>query len=652
LDVDAKRVYNRAGSNGELMKRTLTSKKTPSSETSTLTRFVGRVLFFGSLLILVNCYWIISAENRVVWELTDFSFFPTVLFTLFVLALVNLALRKYAPRLAFSPDELAMLYIMVSVATALAGHDIIRQLVPLMGNGYWFATPENDWADLFHAYLPGWLTVPSRDVLRGYYEGGPFWKRNVLEMWMRPFVAWTLFVSVLLFVMLCVNLLFRQQWTEHEKLNYPIAQLPIEVFGNSERFFGSPLMWLGFGLAFGIEVMAGLNYLYPFLPSLKMKYDLSPLFAEKPWSGMGGLAVYVYLFAVGLGYLMPLDLSFSLWFFFILWKAQLVAVTAMGIPLGTGWEGDQRAGAWLAIGLLALWTSRRHLRRVLRDALRLEGNETASLHRLGVWGALVGFAWILVFCRLAGLSLWVAFLYFLIYFLYVIAMTRMRAELGPPTHELHGVHPDYLMVTFAGTRPIGARNLAVTTLFSWLAYGYRCHPMPHQLEGFKIGAYFRVRMRRLIVAMTVAGVVGAVLALGFHIVLYYRYRFAVWGVGEFDRLASWITSPRDPDIPNVIRVLIGFVVTVLLAAMKRRFLWWPLYPVGYAVGYGWAMGWLWFSIFLGWAAKRVLLTTGGIGSYRRFMPLFLGFMLGQFLAGSLWSLIGILTERNMYTLFP
>ena len=38
-------------------------------------------------------------------------------------------------------------------------------------------------------------------------------------------------------------------------------------------------------------------------------------------------------------------------------------------------------------------------------------------------------------------------------------MTRMRAELGPPTHELHGVHPDRLMITLLGSRALGATNL-------------------------------------------------------------------------------------------------------------------------------------------------------------------------------------------------
>jgi len=623
-------------------------------DTTSALRFGFRVLLVGSLLIFANCFWIISAENRVVWELTDFSFFPTVLFTLFALSLLNLGLRRFAPSAALSSAELATLYIMVSVATALAGHDIIRQLVPLIGNGYWFATPENEWAELFHMHFPTWLTVGNRDVLRGYYEGGPFWKPNILGAWLKPFLAWSAFVSVLLLVMLCINVIVKKQWTEHEKLNYPIAQIPIQVIGDSDRFFRSGLMWTGFAIAFVIEAAAGLHYLFPSFPFLQMKYDLSPFFSEKPWSGMGGLYIYVYLFAVGLGYLMPLDLSLSLWVFFLLWKVQLVLITAFGVPQGAGWEGDQRAGAWVAIGVLAIWTTRRHIREVLVGAFRrgATSDEDRPVERFAVIGLVLGSAFILLFCRAAGISYWMTGAYFTIYFLCAIAMTRMRAELGPPTHELHGVHPDYLMTVFAGTRVLGPRNLSVTTLFSWLAYGFRCHPMPHQLEGFKIASAFRMSTRRLVVSMVLAGVAGSLLAIGLHIVLYYRHRFAVWGVGEFGRLASWITNPRGPDIPNMLRILFGFGFTLFLAALKRTFIWWPLYPVGYAVGYGWAIGWMWFSIFLGWASKRIIMTAGSLGAYRRYMPLFLGFLLGQFLAGSLWSLIGIITERNMYTLFP
>ena len=62
-------------------------------QTST-SRFILRVLIFGSLLIALNCYWIISAENRVVWELTDFSDFPTDHITLFDIAGVKQLLKR------------------------------------------------------------------------------------------------------------------------------------------------------------------------------------------------------------------------------------------------------------------------------------------------------------------------------------------------------------------------------------------------------------------------------------------------------------------------------------------------------------------------------------------------------------------------------
>ena len=274
------------------------------------------------------------------------------------------------------------------------------------------------------------------------------------------------------------------------------------------------------------------------------------------------------------------------------------------------------------------------------------------LYRAAVFGLVLGMTFILFFWYQAGLSPWVALGYFGIYFLLCIAMTRMRAELGPPTHELHGMHPDRILILFLGTRPLGATNLTNTTLLSWLAYGYRCHPMPHQLEAFKIGSHFKMSENRLVVAMVVASIVGAIMSIGAHVALYYNYRFARWGVGEFYRLQNWIAFPRTTNIPAIQHMGFGFLLTVVLTALKRRFLWWLLYPVGYAVGDGWAIGWMWFSIFLGWLFNRLLFAGGGVRFYRDALPFFLGLIFGQFLAGSLWSLIGVAFEKNVYTLFP
>ncbi|MBI1925802.1 hypothetical protein HYR99_16330 [Candidatus Poribacteria bacterium] len=615
----------------------------------TSTRFVLRALVFGAILIVLNCYWIISAENRVVWELTDFSIFPTVLFTLFALAAVNLLLKRTLKNLSFTQAELATTYIMVSVATALAGHDIVRQLVPMMANAFWYATPENEWDELFFRFIPRWLTVDDRRILQGYFEGDEnFWQRQYIEAWITPILAWTAFVIVLLFVMLCINIIIRKQWMEHEKLSYPLTVMPIEVIGNTAKLFSNKLIWLGFGIAFGLEMLAGINYLYPVVPALKVKYIIS--FPDRPWNAMGGLPIYIYPFAIGLGYFMPLDLSLSLWFFYLFWKAQLVFFSAVGWTTAIGLQTEQRAGAWMGIGCLALWTSRKHIMRVLLGVFSTKSRD--GLYRMAVLGIILGMAFIVFFWHYAGLSPWVTLGYFGIYFILCIAMTRMRAELGPPTHELHSMHPEQLMIYFIGTRPLGAANLTNTTLLSWLAYGYRCHPMPHQLEAFKIASSFKMSENRLVVAMVVASIVGAIMSIGAHVALYYKYRFARWGVGEFYRLQSWIAFPRTTNVPALQHIGFGFLLTTIFTFLKRRFLWWPFYPVGYAVGNGWAIGWMWFSISLGWLSKRLLFAGGGLGSYRRALPLFLGFIFGQFLAGSLWSLIGVIFDQNVYTLFP
>ena len=151
---------------------------------------------------------------------------------------------------------------MVSVATALAGHDIIRQLVPLMANPFWYATPENEWEELFFRYLPTWLTVPNRRVLQGYFEGDvSFWQVQYISAWLIPILAWTGFVALLLFVMLCINIVIRKQWVEHEKLSYPLTVMPVEVIANTSKLFSNKLIWLGFIIAFALEVILSLIHI-------------------------------------------------------------------------------------------------------------------------------------------------------------------------------------------------------------------------------------------------------------------------------------------------------------------------------------------------------------------------------------------------------
>ena len=86
----------------------------------------------------------------------------TVVFNVFVLTLLNLLAKRLIPWLAFSQDELLVIYAMLSVASAVAGHSFVEILVPILGHAFWFATPENDWKALFFRYIPKWLSMDDR----------------------------------------------------------------------------------------------------------------------------------------------------------------------------------------------------------------------------------------------------------------------------------------------------------------------------------------------------------------------------------------------------------------------------------------------------------------------------------------------------------
>ena len=80
-----------------------------------------------------------------------------------------------------------------------------------------------------------------------------------------------------------------------------------------------------------------------------------------------------------------------------------------------------------------------------------------------------------------------------------------------------------------------------------------------------------------------------------------------------------------------------------LLFLNRRFLWWPLHPLGFVVSMDRVMDTAWFPVFLAWLLKIVLLKYGGLKAYRALWPLFYGLILGQFVAGGFWLIVDYFT---------
>lgn len=633
-----------------------------STHHSALTRptFPWRGFVLGLLLIPANAYFIMDGLMSGQTRPTTVSLFVNVVFSLFVVCLTNMAVARIAPRFALRSGDLALLYVMLSIGGAMSSLDFMQPLVSIIAHPFWFASPENKWKSLFLGVIARPIAVKDLKVLEGFHGGhSSFYQDYVLEAWLAPCVAWGAFIVVLSFAMLCVNAVVRKDWVEHAKLSFPIIQLPLEMTDDRFRLFRSKLMWGGFAVGSVFDFINGIHARYPAFPGLGGQFfDLSTVVRNPPWNAIAWTPIGLFPFALGLGFFIPLDLSFSCWFFYLFWKAERVLSTAAGygqtprFPL----VEEQCFAGFVAFCLSTLWLSRGHLRSVWGRVLgrtALGDAEEALGYRVAVLGFAAALLALTVFSLWIGMSWWAATVFLVLYMMVSTAVSRLRAELGSPVHDLHLSAPHLMMVNALGSKALGVRNLTAFSFYQFFNRAYRGHEMPHQLEGMKLCGQTGVHLRHVSLAIMVAVALGA--AAGFWGLLDVSYRYAArsgYGVESFGRLQTWLTQPTGPDLKVFTAMGVGFAQTVALMAMRYRFARWPLHPAGLIVSGSWSMNLFWVSLFFAWAIKSCLFRYAGIQSYRKAMPFFMGLILGEYTMGTLWSLYGIIIHMPMYNFLP
>ena len=616
------------------------------------------------VLIPFNVWWLIELEVVRVGYPTIIHPQANVIFIIFWLLLIGYFLHKLSPKLGLSQQELLTVHFMLCIVSCLCSWDMLQILMPIMSYPFRFATPENDWRNLFWRNIPEWLTVSDEKTLLGYYEGdSSLYNLHYLKAWLSPVVAWSSFIFVLMLVLLCINTLLRIQWTEHERLSYPLTQLPLEMTSPRLRFFRNRLMWIGFSIAALISIVNLLHSIYPVIPYIPIKRQ-----------GIGGgIRVSFYPFVIGMSFMMPRDLLFSCWVFFWLYKIELMVGDMMGwqnLPRFP-YAAEQGFGVYLGLLVFALWIGRSHFIGIVRhlfasskSRFQLDDNREPMPYRLAVIGIVFGIIFLTVFSYKAGMSLWVIPIFFGIYFLLSIMITRLRAELGFIVHGhgyRPGIDPHSMIVTGFGTWQLTTNTLTVFSMYIFFNRAYWVNPMPEQLEAFKMSERRNINLRHTAIAILLATAIGLVVSFWFLLDSFYRHGHesahfhphSLWyGRMAYGQLENWLNYPREADAPALAFMGGGFGLTAVLMFLRTRFLWWPLHPLGYVTADSWGMFNLWSCIFVAWAIKTIILRYGGLGSYRRAVPFFLGVALGDYIVGFIWSILSILTNTPLYSFFP
>jgi hypothetical protein len=376
---------------------------------------------------------------------------------------------------------------------------------------------------------------------------------------------------------------------------------------------------------------------------------------------------------VGLTYLLSREVAFSFWFFFLFYKLQILicAVYNWQMPAALGAYGYKQFHALQSFGgavaLLAwvLWTGRRHFARVWGGVTRRDRDDRDDAremfsYRAMFWGFVASYGGIALWLLAAKLSPGMILLSLLLMTLALVVIAWMVCQAGmlfvqtaygsidllAPTVGTAGIHvpPFYTQYRFEGSFFYNTREMAI----------------PSILNGAKAADALGFSARRLFlgmaaaVALTVPISAAASLALPYYngganaIGNHWVYHGAplkplqlFGGMASLPYVGSWT---------NGLHVLGGFA-GVLGLLISRAFLGGGLHPIGFLGASVHATHALWFSMFLGWLFKTLILRYGGMRGFTRLLPFFLGLIVGDVLNGVLWIVLGHATGTG-YRLLP
>jgi len=566
--------------------------------------------------------------------------------------------------------ESLLIYLILSLSLPMSCANVMRQLFPAITALRYFAQPENNYAH-FAEQVPDWLAPTDDEAVRRFYEGG----KMPWGPWRVPLVTWFGVFLAYGLSLYCLVALFRRPWAEHERLTYPLVELTLEVApGGTAMHSARPLLthglfWVGFGLSLLFNATNVAKAFSPQVAALGVGYDLGSIFTQRPWSGLRPLYLAHRPDIIGLGYLVPVDILFSTWFFYLVLRFETFFALLFGYEkAGFPYEWPQGFGAYVGLAVVILYSARHHLKAVVSqcvsglEARPTNGNEEALPYRLALFGFLLGFALLIGLCIAASISPAKSFIYCTLSYTMALVYSRIRAQTGVPisyvlprrdvSQVLQELWPTGRALSAFQVRE--ETNFAVLTVLNRLTFP---HIAAFETEGIRMADRARIRQSHLFAAIVFGLVVGVLIGYATHLTAYYTYGCNVLDGGttqggwrtrqaliEYEKLQARTSGPTPCDWPPVIARGVGLLITTALLILRARFLRFPLHPMGLALAatFGYHT---WFALFVAWLCKTLILRLGGARLYRTAAPAFLGLAVGHFiLAGAVWSLIGILNE--------
>jgi hypothetical protein len=589
---------------------------------------------------------------------------------LLLVAVVNPVLRTLSARRVFTRAEIIVVYCMTLCGAGIPSFGLTEYLFPTLAGVRYYASPENRWDDIFIKLVPHWMAPTDETAVTSFFEGLHPGAHIPWGAWVTPIAAWTVLAAGFFLGYICVSVLLRRQWVEEERLIFPLVQLPLlvlEVRREGEAgsrwplFFSNRAMWIGLAIPLIVHSINGLHFFFPAVPQIQLSHPLNPYLKARPWNQMGMVIAILHFSIVGFSFLLSSELSFSLWFFFVFFNLQAVALAAYGVEIPAIPDYPTRPHAALQMlggflvfaGFIAYLLKRRV--RAIWEHLALGADAADTDEPLSYRGALIcgglGLAIIVGWCAAAGIGPALTVVSLILFGMVALVLTRCVSE-GGLLFVQAPFRPLDMIGVFAGTGFLGAPSLTGMAFIQRIfMLDLRTFLLPSLLDSYKLAGSSKLDLRRLMVPIGLAIAVAVVSSYVAMLSICYRYGglslgpwFLIYSPQQpWKTLSARLLNPLRPSLLGMVFVAVGAAVTGFLFVMRSRFVWWPFHPMGFAMGPSWPMIQLWFSILIGWLAKSVLLRYGTAKTYDRAKPFFMGLVVGEFVAAAIWLIVSHFT---------
>lgn len=526
-----------------------------------------------------------------------------------------------------------------------------------------------------------------------FYGGMPRKQQSGLAVWaalyrsLAPsFLRWCVGAGLAFMVFFGLAMLLRRQWDDRERLPFPLAQ-PLETMleeghGENRGFLSDRLAWAGIGLVFLLHSWNAFETYSDGWPTIPLKNDLRAYLTEPPWSYLRPLHCHIFPSVVAFMFLVSREVSFSLWFFYLVVMKIGVMIASGSFGLGqdgwyfTGGDGpktifvSQGTGAMLILVLAGAYFARRTLWSSLRQGLGLaprEADEPCS--PLWGWGLFLGgmgalVVWLCLYGMKPG---WAAVLVACIV-VSSVGVARLVSESG--MLFTRGPNAAALTNTFFTPVQVGAKDSVLLGTYGKVFEfeTFRMIPLTYLVSALHIGKVGRVNLNRLLLGMAVA--IPLTLATAFFSYYYVGcsspigakqmgWTFSYWAEGNYrdktdqarrikkaeqaleartQEAKSRAAAAREANLDGwrVGWTAVGAAVMTGFLLLRSHVFWWP-HPIGYVM---WMaqhpMYQMWFSYLLGWLLKTLILRVGGNKAFSRGRRFFVGVIVGEALATLFW----------------